>query len=53
MKVGKTTEAPKARESNLKAKRKSKHNVCLVKSAAEKEEFATVSLKGDGVFRVA
>ena len=43
MKVGKT-EALKACECYLKTKRKSKHTVYLVKSAAEKEEFATVSL---------
>ena len=30
-----------------------KHAVWLAKSEAEKEEFATVSLDGDGVFRIA
>ena len=53
MKIGKTTERLKGRESYLKLKGESKHTVYLAKSAAEKEEFTTVSLNGDSVFRIA
>ena len=46
-------EAKKAKMNYINAKRRSKHAVYLAKSAAEKEEFATVSPNGDGVFRIA
>ena len=37
----------------IDAKCMAKHTIWLAKSEAEKEEFATVTPDGDGVFRIA
>ena len=52
-KQGKTAETNAAKATYNAAKRVAKHVVWLAKSEAEKEEFATVSPNGDGVFRIA
>ena len=52
-KKGKLTEAKEAKAAYMDAKRVAKRAVYLAKSVAEKEEFATVSPNGDGVFRIA
>ena len=52
-KGGKTDEAKEAEAAYRDAKRVAKRVVWLAKSEAVKEEFATVSPNGDGVFRIA
>ena len=52
-KQGKTAESTAAWEAYTAAKRVAKHVVWLAKSEAEKEEFATVTPNGEGVFRIA
>ena len=52
-KGGKTAEAKEAKTAYKDAKRVAKRVVWLAKFKAEKEEFATVSPNGEGVFRIA
>ena len=49
----KTAEAKQAEAAYIDAKRMAKHAIWLAKSEAEKEEFATVSQEGDGIFCIA
>ena len=53
MKDGKTAEAEDAKTLYNVAKRNTKHAVWLAQSEAEKEQFADIGPRGEGVFRIA
>ena len=50
---GMSVEAKRAKTAYIDTKRVAKHAVWQAKSEAEKEEFATISPDGGGVFRIA
>ena len=52
-KGGMTAEAKRAKTADIDAKHMAKHSLWLAKSEAEKEEFATVSPDGYGIFYIA